>query len=300
MRKPRLLAPEGVVGVYHVTSRVVDRRRIFGEAERKRFLWLAKALAAFGGIELISWCLMGNHFHLLVRVDPEGSKNLSDEEVLARAARIYTPEKVDRLREQVAACLTEESRASLLDPLRQRMGDLASYVGLLKQMFTQWYNARKGREGTLWQSRYHSVLLDVVREPDLLEEQGLGPVARVVAAYIDLNPVRAKQTDKPEDCLWSGYARAVRFGDEVALEGVRWLWGRARSPEECLELHGQMVRGEGSRQRVPEEGPRSGRGWVKEEESAAVPRERREDWSKVRTLGRADIGLAALDTMAED
>jgi len=293
MRQTRLLAPEGVAGVYHLSSRVVDRRKIFGEAERKRFLWLAKALAAFGGIELISWCLMGNHFHLLVRVDPAGSKNLSDEEVLDRAARIYTPEKVTRLREQVAACLTAESRASLLEPLRERMGDLPSYVGVLKQMFTQWYNARKGREGTLWQSRYHSVLLDVVREPDMLDEHGLGPVARVVAAYIDLNPVRAKLTQNPVQCLWSGYARAVNFGDEVALEGVRWLWGRSRSSEECLELHGQLLRGEGSRQRVPGSGPMSGRGWVREEEAEAVPRQRRPELSRARTLGRADLGVSA-------
>jgi len=292
MRKPRLLAPEGVAGVYHVTSRVVDRRKIFGEAERRRFLWLAKALAAFGGIELISWCLMGNHFHLLVRVDPEGSKHLSDEEVLVRVARIYPTQRVDRLREQVAACGQEDGRAALLDPYRARMGSLAAYVGLLKQMFTQWYNARKGREGTLWQSRYHSVLLDVVQDEDLLAEHGLGPVARVVAAYIDLNPVRAKLAGKPEDCLWSGYARAMKFGDEEAMDGYKWLWGRARTSEECLALHGQLMRGEGSRTKVSESGPHSERGRVMEEEAAAVPRERRENWSKARMLGRADLGLA--------
>ena len=49
----------------------------------------------------------------------------------------------------------------------------------LKQRFTQWYNGREGRDGFLWSERFKSVLVED------------GHAARVMAAYIDLNPVRA-------------------------------------------------------------------------------------------------------------
>ena len=51
---------------------------------------------------------------------------------------------------------------------------------LLKQRFTQWFNRQRGRKGTLWEERFKSVLVE-----------GTGEVLATMAAYIDLNPVRA-------------------------------------------------------------------------------------------------------------
>jgi len=50
----------------------------------------------------------------------------------------------------------------------------------LKQRFTQWYNKRNGLKGTLWEDTYQSVLVED-------SERAL----MTMAAYIDLNPVRA-------------------------------------------------------------------------------------------------------------
>ncbi|MEO0446755.1 MAG: hypothetical protein AAF191_11845, partial [Verrucomicrobiota bacterium] len=57
---------------------------------------------------------------------------------------------------------------------------------------------RHGRKGTLWEGRYRSTLIEDGEE-SLLQ----------VAAYIDLNAVRAGIVEDPKDYRWGGYAEAV-------------------------------------------------------------------------------------------
>jgi len=66
-----------------------------------------------------------------------------------------------------------------------------------KERFSRWFNKRHGRRGTLWQERYRSVLVED------------GEALRTMAAYIDLNPVRAGLAEDPKDYRWSGYAEAM-------------------------------------------------------------------------------------------
>jgi REP element-mobilizing transposase RayT len=62
MRRPRIRA-EGA-GYYHCVSRIIERRHLFGPQEKQRFLALVRSLAAFGGLEVLTYCLLDNHFHL--------------------------------------------------------------------------------------------------------------------------------------------------------------------------------------------------------------------------------------------
>jgi putative transposase len=89
-----------------------------------------------------------------------------------------------------------------------RMWDLSQFMKVLKQRFTQWFNKRHGRKGTLWEDRFKSVLVED------------GWTARVMAAYIDLNPVRAGMVEDPRRYRWSGYGEAVA-GRKVAREGLQ-------------------------------------------------------------------------------
>jgi len=281
MRPPRLLAAPGCSGLYHVTSRVVDKRILFGEKERARFLKLAKGYAVFGGIDLVSWCLMGNHFHLMVRVRAEDAMKLGDEEVLERCSHIYEGWKLERLRGNYGNSPSEASRKQLLDPFRERMGSLPEYVGQIKKAFTLWYNARNGRVGTLWEGRYHSTLMEHEEEAARVKESGLGALAQLIAAYIDLNPLRAGEVAEPEGNDWTGYGCAVR-GDGVALAGLRLLWGEEVGGKTGLiGAHKCAVYEEGHEDKVPESGPKSRRRGIAREKVLRV----RQEWSKARALG---------------
>ena len=50
-----------------------------------------RILARFCGVEILTYCIMTNHFHVLVRV-PEEQK-MSDSELVARFAQLYCNQK---------------------------------------------------------------------------------------------------------------------------------------------------------------------------------------------------------------
>jgi hypothetical protein len=70
----------------------------------------------------------------------------------------------------------------------------------LLERFTKWFNREHNRRGTLWEERYKSVIVES------------GAAARTIAAYIDLNPVRAGMVSDPADYRWSSYGEAVGGG----------------------------------------------------------------------------------------
>ena len=111
-----------------------------------------------------------------------------------------------------------------------RMWDVSAYMKLVKQRFTQWYNGRTGRKGTLWEERFRSVLVE-----------GAGEALVTMAAYIDLNPVRAGLVKDPKDYRWSGYGEAVA-GRKRARNGVQSLvkalqGGNEESPNQSMESY---------------------------------------------------------------
>jgi hypothetical protein len=87
---------------------------------------------------------------------------------------------------------------TILDRYERRRGHLSIFLKELKQRVSIFMNRRLGRVGTLWEGRFKSVLVD-----------GGGNALLTVAAYIDLNPVRAGLVQRPEDYRWSGYGEAV-------------------------------------------------------------------------------------------
>lgn len=59
-------------GFYHVTLRGNGRQLLFNdESDYRAFLGMASDECAARGVVIIAYCLMGNHVHLILRIDPE-------------------------------------------------------------------------------------------------------------------------------------------------------------------------------------------------------------------------------------
>jgi len=200
MRKLRIIGKPG--SKYHVISRFVDRQFATGDAQAKKiFLHMMISQAAFAGVEILTYCIMGNHFHLLLRI-PERPSSIPEEEVIQRLRKIWKEKRVEELikRFERMRLISVEGDTLVereLDRFRRRMFDLSQYVKDLKQRFSSWYNFTHNRKGTLFEERFKSVLVED------------GHALRLMAAYIDLNPVRAGIVEDPVDYKWCGYARAV-------------------------------------------------------------------------------------------
>ena len=71
--------------------------------------------AAFCGVEVLSYVLMSNHFHLLVRVPDKvvADAELDDETLLKRVERLYGEDRAGRLRGMREAYLSTREAARL-------------------------------------------------------------------------------------------------------------------------------------------------------------------------------------------
>ena len=207
MRRARWLAPwkdsEGKPAIYHCISRVVDRRFVFGDAEREHFRMFMRMQENFSGCRVLSYCIMSNHFHLLLEVPPGPAAGISDAELLKRLSAVHTEAIVAVVAQELAGARTDGNEAHVAEihaRYRYRMHSLSEFMKTLLQRFTRWFNRTHQRHGTLWEERYKSVIV----------ERGIA--ARTVAAYIDLNPVRAGMVVDPAGYRWSSYGEAVGGG----------------------------------------------------------------------------------------
>ncbi len=182
----------------------------------------------FSGLECLAWCVMGNHFHLLLRVaDKERAlAGWTEEDFIARLGILSEERYTDGLLRKVEmwrrnGC--KELIAELAGKVRTRLFDLSSFMKEVKQKFSAWFNLSRGRTGTLWEDRFRSVLVEGTGGSSAA---GLGGLL-AVAAYIDLNPVRAGLVDDPKDYRWCSYAAAVA-GDAAARRGTRACCGGGR------------------------------------------------------------------------
>ena len=190
------LKVKGQSAVYHCVTRVVGGAMLLDKRAKeilRKQMWY---MARFCGVEILTYCIMTNHFHVLVRV-PE-KQPLNDKEMLARFAELYADQK-GRLKamESILKKGGEEARIER-EKLLARMGDVSLFMKELKQRFSIWYNRNHNRYGTLWAERFKSVLIE-----------DAATYLKTVSAYIDLNPVRAGLVDDPKDYRYCGYSEAA-------------------------------------------------------------------------------------------
>ncbi|GAB6059369.1 transposase [Desulfonatronum parangueonense] len=187
-RTSRMLRPDKPT-VYHVISRSTLPGFPLSDADKDHLVHLLQKYAAMFFVDILGYCMMGNHIHLALRVHPE--TGVDDHDVRER----YHAERGE------AAHLSEAD----LPAYRKRLCSLSEFMRMFKQSFGRYYNKKHRRKGYFWGDRYKSV---IVQQGETLVN---------LLAYIDLNPVRAGIVDKPENYRWSGLGYLVQTGNRHGL-----------------------------------------------------------------------------------
>ena len=187
---PRIarLVVKGEPAVYHIISRTTLVGFVMEDMEKEYLLNLIKMLSQVYFVEVLGFCLLGNHFHLLVRMHP--GEEYDDEEIKRRFYVRYG---------ETAKVTIEDDQVPFF---RMKWEKLSEYVKDIKQIFSRYYNREHDKKGYFWSDRFKSVLVEN------------GDTLINCLAYIDLNPVRAGIVEKPEEYRWSSLGYHVQRNNQ--------------------------------------------------------------------------------------
>ncbi|KAB2642794.1 MAG: hypothetical protein DVB26_01510 [Verrucomicrobia bacterium] len=229
--RQRIVVGPAAGASYHIMSRTAGGDRLFGDTEKEALRRLMWRMARFSGLEIHTYAVMDNHFHILARVPSHDGFVArfagadGEQRLLEHLRLLYSNRYIEVLQAELADLrrrgMPDQAEALIAGYLR-RFCNLPVFVKELKERFSRWYNAHHGRRGTLWMERFKSVLVED------------GEALRTMAAYIDLNPVRAGIVKDPMDYRWCGYGEAMG-GGLAARQGLCGVVGHAGGGENAWD-----------------------------------------------------------------
>lgn len=186
-------------GVYHIISKVAGGGLIFGDEDKEYFVNLMTKLSRAYYVNLISYTVMSNHFHILLSNSDEAVRTATREDLISKYKAGFgdnaEPPEGSYIKDSFEIDYDEDGGT---ERLRRRLGSVSRFVQDLKQRFSKWYNRQHDRKGYLWGERFKGIVISK-GEPEL-----------ICSAYIDLNAVRAGIVKRPEDYRWSSIGLRAR------------------------------------------------------------------------------------------
>jgi REP element-mobilizing transposase RayT len=182
---------------YHCVNRCVRRAFLCGvdkitgtnyENRKQLIVDRMKQLTEIFGIELCAYAVMSNHYHVVLHVHSTKVVSWSEKDVASRWVQLYkNPVGIKYLQDENLTLAELEALNTYLPVWRERLKDISWYMRSLNEYIARMANKEDDCKGHFWQGRYKS--------------QALTDEAALLACmvYVDLNPVRAKIANTPED-----------------------------------------------------------------------------------------------------
>ncbi len=229
MPLPRhLLVHDERPGAYHVISRCVRRAFLCGDQAEHRREWVRELIRQAAGafaVDVLAYAVMSNHLHIVVLTDPNRVAAWSPIEVATRWANAHPRTGPDGCPQAWSASDIAEKAAdpAWIDTIRKRLRSLSWFMKNIKERLARRANRDDGCTGHFWEGRFQSV--------PLLDQ------AAVIAAmvYVDLNPIRAAMTDRPESSDYTSVQdRCIARQEHRAAQLVPALSANPTTPESGL------------------------------------------------------------------
>ena len=170
---------------------------------------LIKRFATYFGIDVLTFAILSNHFHAVLRSRPDVVATWDDTEVARRWLMLCPVRKTAQgePEEPTEAELDAIRRnPKKLKKIRRRLSDISWWMRLMCQRIATRANREDQITGKFWESRFKAVRL--------LDEESL----LACAAYVDLNPIRAALAETLEHSDFTSVQRRIQghLGDSDA------------------------------------------------------------------------------------
>jgi REP element-mobilizing transposase RayT len=204
---------------YHVTSRCVRRAFLCGtdhysgknyEHRRQWVVDRIRLLSSLFAIDLCAYAVMNNHYHLVLKLCPEQLDELDDDEVIERWCALFKgPLLIQRYLDGDGLKPFERiTVADIVKVWRKKLASISWFMRCLNQPIARQANLEDECTGKFWESRFTSQALK--SEEALLS----------CMAYVDLNPVRAGISDRPETSSYTSIRERLQpaFNTQQAID----------------------------------------------------------------------------------
>lgn len=185
---------------YHCVSRCVRRAFLCGiddftgkNYEYRRQL-LENKILELGNIFAIDVCayaVMSNHYHLVLHINKEQAENWTIDEVIQQWHKLFSGTLFSRCYIKKDKLLDAEYDLLIKDveKWRVQLMDISWFMRVLNETTARSSNKEDKCTGRFWEGRFKSQAL--------LDE----PALAACMAYVDLNPIRSKLANSPEDSM---------------------------------------------------------------------------------------------------
>ena len=191
---------------YHLTYRCVRRSFLCGEIDGVNFEhrreWIVerlRLLTTMFAIDVASYAIMMNHYHVLVRVNVEKAAAWSPAEIFELWGILF--QVPDFMKQYLAGHLIEDddiqAAENMIEIYRERLTSISWFMRCLNEHIARLANFEDKCCGRFWEGRFKSQAI--------LDEKAL--INTMV--YIDLNPIRAKIAETPESSAYTSIAERM-------------------------------------------------------------------------------------------
>ena len=188
------------VAIVHCVQRCVRRAFLAGIDRESgtdygfRREWIRRrmeALASVFGCDVLTYAIMSNHMHVILRNRPDVVEQWTDEEAAVRWLRVFPGRRLDEhlgepTENDVQTLVMNEDRMA---EVRKRLSDISWFMRALSEPIARLANKQDQCTGRFWEGRF--------KAQRITDEAGL----LACAMYVDLNPVRAAMTESPDESL---------------------------------------------------------------------------------------------------
>ena len=208
------------VCIVHAVQRCVRRAFLAGVDEKTgvdfsfRREWIRRrmeSLASVFGVDVLTYAVLSNHLHVILRNRSDVVAAWSDEEAALRWLRVFPGRRLD---EQLAEPTENDVRAlaanaQRMADVRSRLSDISWFMRALSEPIARLANKQDECTGRFWEGRF--------KAQRIADEAGL----LACAMYVDLNPVRAAMAQSPDQAVHtSAYDRIKAERGELMLSAA--------------------------------------------------------------------------------